>query len=149
MNKRGLREQVFKLLFRAEFNTPDEMRQQAQFYFESGDMVVTPKDQAYITDRCIAIVDRIPQLDESISDALRGGWKISRIGKVELTILRLAVYEIENDESVPAGVSINEAVELAKKFGQDGSGAFVNGILADFVPKDNYIAKADAGKSRA
>lgn len=139
MNRRGLREQVFKLLFRAEFNSPDEMREQAQLYFDSGDMTVTQKDRAYITDRCIAIVDRIPQLDTSISNALKGGWKISRLGKVELTILRLSVYEIQCDETVPAGVTINEAVELAKKFGQDGSGAFINGVLADFVPEDNSV----------
>lgn len=139
MNKRGLREQVFKLLFRAEFNSPDEMREQAELYFNSGDMTVTQRDQAYITDRCIAIVNQIPQLDASISNALKGGWKISRLGKVELTILRLSVYEIQSDETIPAGVSINEAVELAKKFGQDGSGAFINGVLADFVPEDNSI----------
>lgn len=143
MNKRGLREQVFKLLFRAEFNSPDEMREQASLYFDSGDMTVTPKDQAYITDRCIAIVNQIPQLDTSISNALRGGWKISRLGKVELTILRLSVYEIQSDETIPAGVTINEAVELAKKFGQDGSGAFINGVLADFVPEDNSVKKPE------
>lgn len=143
MNKRGLREQVFKLLFRAEFNSPDEMQEQAELYFDSGDMTVTPKDRAYITDRCIAIVNQIPQLDASISNALRGGWKISRLGKVELTILRLSVYEIESDETIPAGVTINEAVELAKKFGQDGSGAFINGVLADFVPEDNSVKKPE------
>lgn len=137
MNKKGLREQVFKLLFRAEFNTPDEMREQAQLYFDSGDMTVTPKDQAYITERCITIVNQIPELDASISGALKGGWKIGRIGKVELTVLRLAVYEIQSDDTIPVGVSINEAVELAKKFGQDGSGAFVNGVLASFVPDED------------
>ena len=55
------------------------------------------------------------------------------MGKVELTVLRLAVCEIEKDDSVPTSVAINEAVELAKKFGQDGSGAFVNAVLAKFV----------------
>ena len=55
------------------------------------------------------------------------------MAKVELTIIRLAVYEIKFDESVPTGVAINEAVELAKKFGQDGSPAFVNGVLAKFA----------------
>ncbi len=60
-------------------------------------------------------------------------WNTARMGKVDLTILRLAVYEIAFDEDVPAGVAINEAVELAKKFGQDASSGFVNGILARFV----------------
>ena len=61
------------------------------------------------------------------------GWSTDRMGKVDLTILRLAVYEIRYDEDVPTGVAINEAVELAKKFGQEGSFAFVNGVLAKFA----------------
>ena len=61
------------------------------------------------------------------------GWKTSGMGKVELTILRLAVYEMLFDEDVPATVAINEAVEIAKKFGGDDTPAFVNGILAKVV----------------
>ena len=60
-------------------------------------------------------------------------WTTGRMGKVELTILRLGIYEIKFDEDIPTGVAIDEAVELAKKFGQDGSGAFINGVLARFV----------------
>ena len=58
------------------------------------------------------------------------GWSIARIGKVELSVLRLAIYEMLYDDSIPVGVAIDEAVELAKRFGQDSSGSFVNGILA-------------------
>ena len=61
------------------------------------------------------------------------GWDTGRMSKVDLTILRLAVYEICYDEDVPTGVAINEAVELAKKFGQDASFGFVNGVLAKFA----------------
>ena len=61
------------------------------------------------------------------------GWTTQRMGKVDLTILRLAVYEIIYDENVPVGVAINEAVELAKRYGQDESSGFVNGILAKFA----------------
>lgn len=61
------------------------------------------------------------------------GWNTARMGKVDLTILRLAVYEIRYDDFVPTGVAINEAVELAKKFGQEASAGFVNGILAKFA----------------
>ena len=60
-------------------------------------------------------------------------WSTERMGKVELTILRLALFELKFDEQIPTGVAIDEAVELAKKFGQDGSSAFVNGILAKFA----------------
>lgn len=132
MNRRSLREQVFKLLFRAEFNTPEEMPEQEKFFFESGDFVATPEDQAKISEKCTKILALIPELDQEISENLEG-WKIGRLGKVELAILRLALYEIRYDDSVPTGAAINEAVELAKKFGQDNSGQFINGILAKFA----------------
>ena len=57
------------------------------------------------------------------------GWKVSRMGKVELSIMRLAAYEIRYDEDVPESVAINEAVEMAKTFGGDDSPAFINGVL--------------------
>jgi N utilization substance protein B len=132
MNRRSLREQVFKLLFRAEFNTPEEMPEQEKFFFESGDFVATPEDQAKISEKCTKILALIPELDQEISEKLQG-WKIGRLGKVELAILRLALYEIRYDDDVPTGAAINEAVELAKKFGQDNSGQFINGILAKFA----------------
>ena len=132
MNRRSLREQVFKLLFRAEFNTPEEMPEQEKFCFESGDFVATPEDEAKISEKCTKILALIPELDQEISEKLEG-WKIGRLGKVELAILRLALYEIRYDDDVPTGAAINEAVELAKKFGQDNSGQFINGILAKFA----------------
>ena len=74
----------------------------------------------------------LPEIDGVINEKAKG-WSTSRMGKVDLTIIRLAVYEILFDEEVPVGVAINEAVELAKKFGQDGSAGFVNGVLAKFA----------------
>ena len=74
----------------------------------------------------------LPEIDKLINETAIG-WDTQRMGKVELTIIRLAVYEIRFDETVPTGVAINEAVELAKKFGQEGSSGFVNGILAKFA----------------
>ena len=71
-------------------------------------------------------------IDKEISEKATG-WTIDRMGKVDLAIIRLAVYEILFDESIPVGVSINEAVELAKKYGRDESGSFVNGVLAKFA----------------
>ena len=78
------------------------------------------------------IVTQKSEIDAMINQ-IAEGWKTERMGKVDLTILRLAVYEIKFDEDVPASVAINEAVELAKKFGQDGSASFINGILAKFA----------------
>ena len=74
----------------------------------------------------------IPEIDEAINSVAEG-WKTGRMGTVELTILRLAVYELKHDAEVPDQVAINEAVELAKKFGGDEAPAFVNGILAKLV----------------
>ena len=61
------------------------------------------------------------------------GWETGRMGKVDLTLIRLAVYEMKYDDDIPTGVAINEAVELAKKFGQDNSPSFINGVLAKFA----------------
>jgi len=69
-------------------------------------------------------------LDNGILEGISSGWKLNRMGKVDLTILRLAIYEIKFDDTIPTKVAINEAVEIAKLFGGDSSGAFVNGVLA-------------------
>ena len=137
MGRRELREQIFLLLFRVEFNNPEEMPAQLKMFFETGsydeDMhSFSEKDREYITEKYNHIMESLPDIDKQLSEKAEN-WDITRMGKVELTVLRLAVYEIEKDDSVPASVAINEAVELAKKFGQDGSGAFVSAVLAKFV----------------
>ena len=137
MGRRELREQIFLLLFRVEFNNPEEMPAQLKMFFETGsydeDMhSFSEKDREYITEKYNHIMESLPDIDKQLSEKAEN-WDITRMGKVELTVLRLAAYEIEKDDSVPASVAINEAVELAKKFGQDGSGAFVNAVLAKFV----------------
>lgn len=137
MGRRELREQIFLLLFRVEFNNPEEMPAQLKMFFETGsydeDMhSISEKDREYITEKYNHIMESLADIDKQLSEKAEN-WDITRMGKVELTVLRLAVYEIEKDDSVPASVAINEAVELAKKFGQDGSGAFVNAVLAKFV----------------
>ena len=77
-------------------------------------------------------MEKLNEIDSQINERAKG-WSTDRMAKVDLTIIRLAVYEILFDETVPTGVAINEAVELAKKFGQDSSFSFVNGILARFT----------------
>ena len=106
MSRRELREQIFKLIFRAEFYDKEELPEQEKLFFEDYELNMKPEAK---------------------------GWTTERMGKIELTILRLAIYEIKFDEDVPAGVAINEAVEIAKKFGQEESAGFVNGVLAKFV----------------
>ena len=132
MNRSELREQVFKLLFRVEFNPMEEMSEQEELFTTTSDKEFSTKDADYIREKYENIASKLPEIDEAINKETTG-WNTSRIAKVDLTILRLAIYEIKYDESVPTGVAINEAVELAKKFGQDGSPSFVNGVLAKFA----------------
>lgn len=132
MGRRELREQIFKLLFRIEFNEEKEMPEQQKLFFEDNEKTVSESDEVYILHKYEYIVEKKEQIDTALNKVAEG-WKTERMGKVDLTILRLAVYEIRYDEEVPTSVAINEAVELAKKFGQDGSPAFINGILAKFA----------------
>ncbi|MBQ7954405.1 MAG: transcription antitermination factor NusB [Lachnospiraceae bacterium] len=132
MGRRELREQIFLLLFRVEFNTPEEMPEQIRMFFEDDEVMYTEKDADYITAKYEKIVAKLPEIDEMLK-AKSEGWDIKRMGKVELTVMRLAIYEMLHDDDVPVSVAINEAVELAKKFGQDNSGSFVNAILAKFA----------------
>lgn len=131
MSRRELREQIFKLLFRIEFNTLEEMPEQEKLFFED-DCVADTEDTEYISSKYQNIVDKLEAIDNMLNEKAEN-WDTARMGKVDLTILRLAVYEMTYDDEVPTGVAINEAVELAKKFGQDASSSFVNGILAKFA----------------
>lgn len=132
MSRRELREQVFKLLFRIEFNDLEEMKEQCGLFFEDMDNPISEQGMTQIKEKYDRIMDRLQEIDKQINEHAKG-WTTDRMAKVDLTIIRLGVYEILYDETVPNGVAINEAVELAKKFGQDSSYSFVNGVLARFV----------------
>ena len=143
MGRHELREQVFRLLFRAEFNSASEMEEQKALFAEdlpvedtgldaSDKHGVSDRDIAYIVDRCGRVQEKLPELDKLIDDHTEG-WDTSRMGKVELTVLRLGIYEILYDKDIPEAVAINEAVDIAKKYGQETSGGFVNAILAKIV----------------
>ena len=131
MTRRELRENVFKMLFRVEFHEEGEMTGQLGMMEDEVENI-KEEDAAYINNKCSDIISKIPEIDEAIN-ASTTGWKTSRMGKVDLSIIRLAVYEIKFEEDVPAKVAINEAVELAKLYGTDNSASFVNGVLAKFV----------------
>ena len=127
-----MREQIFKLLFRIEFNKEEEMEEQKDLFFEDEENQAREKDAEYIRGKYDKIMEKLEEIDTLINENAEC-WTTARMGKVELTILRLAVYEIKYDDTVPASVAINEAVELSKKFGQDGSSSFVNGVLSQFA----------------
>ena len=131
MSRTELREHIFRMLFRIEFNSAEEMKEQEGFYFEELDEA-KGNDQDYILNKYRAIVEKKEEIDTLLNEVSEG-WKTSRMNRVDLTIMRLAVYEIKWDEDVPTGVAINEAVELAKKYSSDDGPSFVNGVLAKIV----------------
>lgn len=128
MTRRELRDHIFKMLFRIEFHEAQELEEQMQLYREENENLST-KDFEYLTAKCRGVFECVAELDEKIN-RVSEGWKTSRMGKVDLAIIRLAVYEMQKEEDIPVAVSINEAVELAKKYGTDSSASFVNGVLA-------------------
>lgn len=138
MTRSLVREHLFKLLFRIEFNSPEDMPEQVRLFFEdtfadedheSTGSDIPASDRDYIRGKYERIVEHLTEIDGMIDKSAKG-WSVARIGKVELSVLRLAIYEMLYDDNIPVGVAIDEAVELAKRFGQDSSGSFVNGILA-------------------
>lgn len=132
MGRHEQREQVFMLLFRVEFHDSEDMPRQEKLFLEDNEAVVQEKDAAYIEARERAVRDKLTEIDRIIDENTEG-WDTTRMGKVELTVLRLGVYELLFDDDIPAGVAIDEAVEIAKKFGQENSGGFVNAILAKIM----------------
>lgn len=147
MTRRELREHGFKMLFSADFYPAEEAPAQIELYYgspvedettpEGGNEILHKAefdlhDSEYLREKIGNVMSKIPELDEKINGVTEG-WTTKRMGKVELTILRLALYEMLYDDEVPGKVAINEAVELAKKFGGDDSPAFINGILAKLV----------------
>ena len=128
MTRREIRRHIFLMLFRKDFHEPDELGEQIKMYIDDLEKP-SEEENNYLTTRLFAIVAKLEDIDAIRSEAA-SGWKLSRMGKVDLTILRLAVYEMRFDDEIPVKVAINEAVELAKTFGGDESPAFINGVLA-------------------
>ena len=130
MKRTELREHIFKMVFGYEFNSDAEMPQQMQLYFEQmDDGEPDPKDVEYIRNKALDVILKTEEIDKLINDNTTG-WKTARMNKVDLSILRLAVYEMKWDEEIPESVAINEAVELSKKYSGDEGPSFVNGVLA-------------------
>ena len=133
MTRREMREHTFRLLFLKEFYNEEDLGSQVRLYLEEfEDMPEEAKEE--LGTRVRQIYVRVEELDGQINDVAEG-WKTRRMGKVDLTIIRLALYEILHDDAVPEKVAINEAVELAKKFGGDDSPSFINGVLGKLVRK--------------
>ncbi len=143
MTRRQIREQIFLLLFSAEFFSRDELNEQLVLNMRRHESVgdeedpveepcPTPEDAAYIEAKVRDIYAHLDEIDAQINAGAEG-WKTTRMAKAELAIIRLAVYEMKYEEEIPESVAINEAVELAKVYGSDRGPSFVNGVLAKLV----------------
>jgi len=131
LKRRDLRINTFMMLFLTQFHDEAELENQYELFCEQIENL-EESDNAYIHDRVFDIISKLDVIDKEISEKTVD-WEISRMAKVDLTILRLAYYEIKFDDDVPENVAINEAVEIAKIYGGDNSPSFVNGVLAKLV----------------
>lgn len=140
LSRSALREHIFRIVFSSEFRKEDDTKEFIRLYTdnlfeENGDSVqLSDEDSLYIRDKSEQIILMCPEEDKLIVENSKG-WSSSRIGKAEMAILRLAIYEIIYDEDIPQNVAINEAVELAKKYGDEQAPGFINGILSSIVSK--------------
>lgn len=152
MTRSKLREHLFKLVYLDAFNTSDEMPEQVELYLQdaSGDdeesdgNKISDKDREFLKMRWAAVASKLDEIDALLNSTARG-WKTSRFPSCDLAILRVAVYEMVYDDSIPVGVSINEAVELAKKYGGNESPSFINGVLGQIAK--NLPEKEEAAKN--
>lgn len=129
--KTELREAAFLILFRLDFQGNDEIMEQINDFFD-GEEEFTENEKQIIAGKVLGTAAHLNEIDAAL-ESVSVGWKLKRMTKVDLTAMRLAYYEIKYDDSVSPATAINEAVELAKNYGTDTSGSFVNGVLAKVV----------------
>ncbi len=125
MNRRTAREKAMQSLFQLEINETDPTE-------AIGAVLETDESSPFLTALVTGVTQNITNLDEKISKHLEN-WTLDRLATIEKVILRISVYEIHYLHDIPESVSINEAVELAKKYGNEKSGKFVNGVLSKII----------------
>ena len=131
MNRSAIRENAFKLIYSLEIQNAENLKEQIELFFESNE-IKEEEAKKYIDNVVLGLESNKEQILKYIEQNLKDEWKLNRISKMDLAILKLAIYEIKYID-IPYKVAINEAVELAKKYGEDKSKNFVNGILASIV----------------
>ena len=132
MDRTAKREVVFKLLYSLEIQKSSNDEEIDLFIENNG--IVNDEDKKYVNEMAHGIIENNEEISEEIANNLKKDWSIERISKIDLALLKLAIYEIKYKE-IPFKVAINEAVELAKKYGEDQSPSFINGVLANVVKK--------------
>ncbi len=131
MRRSEIRELAFKLIYSLEIQKIDNLDEQIELYLESNE--ITEKEAIeYIKDCIKGIEKNKSDINKTIENSLMQDWKIERISKINLSLLKLAIYEIKYKD-IPYKVEINEVVELAKTYGEDTSSKFINGALAKVV----------------
>ena len=131
MNRSAMRENAFKLVYSLEIQQEENLEEQIDLFFGSNS-ITDEETKKYIKDVILGIKKEEDNIQNYIEQNLKSDWKLNRISKMDLSILKVAIYEIKYNQ-IPYKVAINEAVELAKKYGEDKSKNFVNGILASIV----------------
>lgn len=135
MKRRDAREALFVLLYEMSFNAPEELEKTILKAKENREI-----DDAYIMQSIHGIYEHLDEIDQKISSHARG-WSLERLSRTTLAIMRISVYEMHYAD-IPYTISINEAVEIAKKYDHDQAPTFINGIL-------NAIATASGLKNKA
>ena len=133
MNKSELREELFKLVYSLEVQKSTSI-EQIDIFLQDAEL--SDKNAETIKKAVLKIIEMDFEIKEQVSKNLKSEWTLERISKIDMSILKIAIYEILYI-TVPYKVAINEAVELAKKYGEDSSSSFINGVLASVVRENN------------
>lgn len=131
MNRRKSREVAMRLLFEMSINK-EEIQEIIKNFKENTDMSIKDIDFEYINNIIQGVQNNVQNIDAKIEENLTK-WKLNRLSKMDLTILRISTYEIMCIEDVPDKVAVNEGIELAKKYSADNSPAFINGVLGNMI----------------
>lgn len=134
MKRTEAREQAFRLLYSLQLMDENNIEEQLEIFIQENE--IKDKDGIdYIKGVIVGTNKYNEEIEKSISENIKSDWDINRISKIDLTLLKLGIYEIIYSK-LPYKVVINEVVELAKKYGDDNSKSFVNGVLASIVKKN-------------
>ena len=131
MKRSEIRELAFKLIYSLEIQKSENLEEQIDLYIENNE-IEEQNAVEYIKDCIHGINENAEEINKTVESSLTSDWKIDRISKVNLSLLKLAIYEIKY-KNIPYKVEINEVVELAKMYGEETSGKFINGALAKIV----------------
>ena len=137
MSRTEMRELAFKLIYSLEIQNTYNLEEQVELFLAENN-IDAENIKDYINDIVCGIVKNISEIESIIKKCLTDKWSIDRISKINLSILKLAIYELKY-KSIPYKVEINEAVELAKKYGEDSSSRFINGALATAVKQMQLV----------